>query len=73
MWLQLTASNEDSAVDIESGVYAWDQEWLGRNADIKAFEVKQGLTPELASLFGLPGGEGFHSVLSSMVIGDSRI
>lgn len=39
MWLQLTASNEDNAVDIESGVYAWDQERLGRNVDIKAFDV----------------------------------
>ena len=73
MWLQLTASNEDTAVDIESGVYAWDQGRQGRNAAINAFEVKQGSTPELASLFGYPGGEGFHSVLSSTVIGDSQI
>lgn len=50
-----------------------DQERLVRDAASNACAVKQGLTWEIVSPFGVPGVEGFHFVLSSPVIGLSRI
>ena len=73
MWLQLTAYDVDDAAIYESGVYTGDQGRLVRDADIKVYEVRQGLTPELASFLGVPGGEGFHFVLSNTVLKDNRI
>ena len=73
MWLNLRAYDAEGALVYETGVYDWGQGRLIRDSDIKVYEVKQGLTPDLAAQLGLPAGEGFHFVLSNTVIRDNRI
>jgi hypothetical protein len=46
---------------------------LSEDKDIKIYEAKQGLTPELAAVVGWPAGESFHFVLNNTVIKDNRI
>ena len=46
---------------------------LQPDSALKIYEIKQGISPELASLVNLPAGESFHFVLNNMVIKDNRI
>ena len=57
----------------ESGVYDPATASLIPDSDLKIYEAKQGLTPELGALLGLPAGESFHFVLNNTVIKDNRI
>jgi hypothetical protein len=40
---------------------------------LKVYEVKQGITPELAQVLGKEAGESFHFVLNNTVVKDNRI
>lgn len=46
---------------------------LTEDADLKRYEVKQGITPELATELGQTPGESFHFVLNNSVVKDNRI
>ncbi len=46
---------------------------LNADAHLKVYEVKQGLTPELAAAIGASAGETFHFVLNNTVVKDNRI
>jgi hypothetical protein len=73
MWLNLRAFNASGQLIFESGAYNTQTGELIRDADIKVYEAKQGITPELASVLGLLPGESFHFVLNNTVIKDNRI
>ncbi|MBN1810690.1 MAG: PQQ-dependent sugar dehydrogenase [Anaerolineae bacterium] len=73
MWLNLRAFDADGNLVYESGAYDWTTGVLTADADVKIYEVKQGLTPEFAALLGLPAGESFHFVLNNTVVKDNRI
>ena len=73
MWLNLKAYDANRQLIYESGVYSPTSGQLARDADIKVYEVKQGLTPELAALLLKPAGESFHFLLNNSVIKDNRI
>jgi hypothetical protein len=71
MWINIKAYDESGNQIFESGAYNPAIGFLA--GDAKVYEAKQGLTPELASLGGLPAGESFHFVLNNTVIKDNRI
>jgi len=73
LWLNLKAYDEVNSVIYESGVYDPATATLTEDAALKIYEAKQGLTPELASILGLPAGESFHFILNNTVIKDNRI
>jgi len=73
MWLHLRAFDRSGNVIYESGAYDAAEERLIRDADIKVYEAKQGLTSEWAAVLNLPPGESFHFVLNNTVIKDNRI
>lgn len=73
MWLDLRAFDAGGNLVYESGAYDWTTGVLTADADVKIYEVKQGLTPEFAVLLGLPAGESFHFVLNNAVVKDNRI
>ena len=73
IWLNLKAYDANRQLIYESGVYNPSSGQLVRDADIKVYEVKQGLTPELAALVLKPAGESFHFVLNNSVVKDNRI
>jgi hypothetical protein len=73
MWLNVKAFDADNQLIYESGAYDLDSGQLTREADIKVYEVKQGLTPELAARLPQSAGESFHFVLNNTVVKDNRI
>jgi hypothetical protein len=73
MWIHLQAFDQAGLQIYESGAYDAQNGQLIYDSDIKVYEAKQGLTPELASLLGQSPGESFHFVLNNIVIKDNRI
>ncbi len=73
MWLNIKAYDADDNLVYESGAYDTTTGELTPDSDIKIYEAKQGLTPELAAVLGIPAGESFHFVLNNTVIKDNRI
>jgi uncharacterized repeat protein (TIGR01451 family) len=73
MWINLKAYNAAGDLVYESGRYDPLTSVLQADATLKVYEVKQGLTSELASLFNLPAGESFHFMLNNTVVKDNRI
>jgi uncharacterized repeat protein (TIGR01451 family) len=73
MWLHVRAHDAAGALVYESGRYDPLTHTLIRDADIKVYEAKQGLTPELAALLGQPAGASLHFALNNTVAKDNRI
>lgn len=75
MWINLLAYDADGALVYESGAYDPTTGVLTEAPDVKVYETKQGLTPDLAAALGRPelGGETFHFVLNNTVLKDNRI
>jgi hypothetical protein len=46
---------------------------LAEDPALKVYEIKQGLTPELAAQLGKEPGESFHFVLNNTTVKDNRI
>jgi hypothetical protein len=72
MWIHLQAFDEDNNLVYESGAYDFQNGVLDRS-DAKVYEVKQGITPELAETLPQDAGESFHFVLNNTTIKDNRI
>jgi uncharacterized repeat protein (TIGR01451 family) len=73
MWLNLQAFDANDQLIYKSGAYDPLSGQLTRDAAAKIYEVKQGITPELAALLPQFAGESFHFVLNNTVIKDNRI
>jgi hypothetical protein len=73
MWLNLKAFDANGTLLYESGAYNATTGELIADPDIKVYETKQGITPELAAVAKKPAGESFHFVLNNTVIKDNRI
>jgi hypothetical protein len=73
MWMNLQAYDAAGQLIYESGAYNPVSGQLARDGDIKVYEAKQGLTPELAALLNKNPGESFHFVLNNTVVKDNRI
>jgi hypothetical protein len=73
MWINLQAFDSFGQLLYESGAYDHQSGQLIRDPDVKVYEAKQGITPDLAEVLGLPPGESFHFVLNNTVVKDNRI
>lgn len=76
MWLNLKAYNSNDQLIYQSGVYDPATGSLTEDAEIKIYEAKLGITPELAAELGRPdvsSGESFHFVLNNVILKDNRI
>ncbi|MBP9500873.1 MAG: hypothetical protein KBF17_01805 [Candidatus Promineofilum sp.] len=73
LWLNVRAYDSNEALIYESGAYNESTGLLTKDADIKVYEVEQGLTPELADLVGMEAGPTFHFALNNTTIKDNRI
>jgi hypothetical protein len=73
MWLNVKAYDAEDQLIYESGAYNTLTGQLIRDADIKVYEAKQGITPQLAALLPQSAGESFHFVLNNTVEKDNRI
>lgn len=73
LWLNLRAYDVDGDLIYESGTYDPATGILTEDAASKVYEVKQGLTPEMATLVGLEAGPTFHFALNNTTYKDNRI
>ncbi len=73
MWINLKAYDAAGNLIFESGHYDLATGILTQDSNLKVYEVKQGLTPELAAQVNLSAGESFHFMLNNTVIKDNRI
>jgi hypothetical protein len=72
-WINVKAYDIDNNLVYESGVYDAASGVLFKDADIKIYEIKPGLSPAVAAAIGLPAGDSFHFVLNDTVYSDNRI
>jgi hypothetical protein len=73
MWLTLEAFDQDGKLIYASGLYDPATGILAEDPSLKVYEVKLGITPELAAVLGKDPGESFHFVLNNTTIKDNRI
>ncbi len=73
LWLNVQAFAANGDLVYASGHYDFATGELNRDADIKVYEVLQGISPELAQVLQFPSGASFHFVLNNTVIKDNRI
>jgi hypothetical protein len=73
MWINLRAYDSEGSLIYESGAYEGTSGSLTQDADARIYEVKQGITPQLAGLLRQQPGESFHFVLNNTVVKDNRI
>jgi len=73
LWINLKAYNASGALIYESGSYDPATGVLAKDSALKIYEVKQGISEELASLLNIPAGESFHFILNNTIVKDNRI
>ncbi|MBI1876949.1 MAG: hypothetical protein HYR94_01710 [Chloroflexi bacterium] len=71
--VNLKAYDAGANLVFESGAYDLATGVLTQDVNVKIYEAKFGLTPELAAVAGLPSGESFHFVLNNTVLKDNHI
>jgi hypothetical protein len=72
IWVNLRAYDAGGNLIYESGAYDNDTAVLNHN-DAKVYEIKPGISEEIAPVVNLPAGPSFHFVLNNTVYSDNRI
>lgn len=73
MWLSVRAFAVDGTEVFTSCQYATSTGILSLTNNCQVFEIKQGISPDLAATLNMPAGESFHFMLNNMVVKDNRI
>lgn len=73
VWLQVEGYDLFGNLVYTSGAYDAGTGVLTYDDDIKVYEIKQGITDNLAAAAGVPAGPSFHFALNNMIIKDNRI
>jgi hypothetical protein len=73
IWLNVKALDNVGTIVYESGAYDFATATLAHDADAKIYEIKPGISADLASIVDRPAGVGFHFVLNNEIFKDNRI
>ncbi|MHB0915369.1 MAG: fibronectin type III domain-containing protein [Thermoleophilia bacterium] len=73
MWINVKAYDAGGNLIYESGAYDSDTAVLSHDAEAKIYEVKPGISEEIAPVVNLPAGPSFHFVLNNTIYSDNRI
>lgn len=81
IWINLRAHDEGGEVVFESGRYDFENALIETDPATdpvldehpKIYEIKPGISAELAPAVGLPAGPSFHFVLNNKIFADNRI
>ncbi|MDG2032126.1 MAG: hypothetical protein P8J45_14100 [Phycisphaerales bacterium] len=72
MWLNIQFYDQDDNLIAESGAYDYNKAALDLNG-AKIYEMRAGLSDEVAAATNLPAGESFHLALNNVRLFDNRI
>ncbi len=73
IWLHIQAFDATDDVIYESGTYDAATGVLNHDTHIKVYQIKPGISADLAPVVGLPAGPSFHFVLNNEIFSDNRI
>lgn len=73
IWINLKAYDAAGTLVYESGAYDPATGVLTHDADAKIYEIKPGISADLAPVLGLDPGPSFHFVLNHEIFKDNRI
>jgi len=73
IWINVKAYDINNNLVYESGAYDDASGVLTKDADIKVYEIKPGISPGLGTALGVQSGVSFHFVLNDTVFSDNRI
>jgi hypothetical protein len=73
IWINLKAYDTLGILIYESGAYDLASGILTHDPNIKVYEIKPGISADLAPTLGLPVGPSFHFVLNNHIYQDNRI
>lgn len=71
MWLNVRFLDASGELIEERGAY--DDATATLSLDTRVYEIKHGITPDLAPTVGLPPGPSFHFVLNNTIERDNRV
>jgi hypothetical protein len=73
IWINVRYFDASGNLIGQSGAYDAANAALILDAQAKVYEIKLGITADLAAALGMPAGESFHFVLNNYVVKDNRI
>ena len=73
IWINLKVYDENGSLIKESGAYDSETAVLTHDAEVKIYEIKPGLSADLAAELQMEPGPSFHFVLNNRVYSDNRI
>ena len=73
IWINLKAYDTLGVLIYESGAYDPITAVLTHDANAKIYEIKPGISSDLAPVLGYPAGPSFHFVLNNYIYKDNRI
>jgi PKD repeat protein len=73
IWLNVQAHDANGALVFESGAYDAATGDLDHDPEVKIYEIKPGISAELAPDLGLPSGPSFHFAINHEIFSDNRI
>ncbi len=73
IWLNVKAYDTTGTLIYESGAYNSTTAELIHDAALKVYEIKPGISADLAPVLGFPAGPSFHFVLNNYIYKDNRI
>jgi hypothetical protein len=73
IWLNVRAVDQDGVVIYESGAYDQATGVLDHDPAAKIYEIKPGISEEVAAAVGQSAGVSFHFVLNNKIYSDNRI
>ncbi len=73
IWLNVKTYDTTGTLIYESGAYDPVTAVLTHDSNLKVYEIKPGISADLAPVLGLPAGPSFHFVLNNYIYQDNRI
>jgi len=73
IWVNLRVYDSNGSLIKESGAYDNATGLLDHDSEAKIYEIKPGLSSDLAAALQLPAGPSFHFVLNNQIYSDNRI
>lgn len=73
IWINLKVYDENGGLIKESGAYDSETGVLTHDAEAKIYEIKPGLSADLAAELQMDAGPSFHFVLNNQIYSDNRI